>query len=241
MLPLKITLVQKIGKLKTRMASKLIRKNLSYSDRTGEVAFAVIMVIIINGYVALSNLNTGFLYIVFVNLGACAGWGFIDGFIYAISSSIERNNIRNKLEYLKSLIKEKKENTLDKVKSSLDDTFLVSFSDEGKEAIAKDIVANVQQASLKNDRILTKDDLLGWLSIILIYMTTGFLLALPFLILPDKLLAWFISNLIGILWLFWYGIQLGKSAGKHRLLLGISMSGMGLAFLIVSYLVWVIK
>ena len=98
-----------------------------------------------------------------------------------------------------------------------------------------------QQASIKNDRILTKDDLLGWLSIILIYMATGFSLALPFLILPDKLLAWFISNFLGILWLFWYGVQLGKSAGKHRLLLGILMAGIGIAFLTISYVVWVIQ
>jgi VIT1/CCC1 family predicted Fe2+/Mn2+ transporter len=223
------------------LARKLIRKNLSYTDRIGEIAFAVIMVIIINGYVALSDLNTGFLYIVFVNLGACAGWGFIDGFIYAISSSIERNNIRNKLKFLKSLSAEKDQNILDKVTSSLDDTFLVSFDQDGKEAIAKDIIANVPQASIKNDRILTKDDLLGWLSIILIYMATGFSLALPFLVLPDKLLAWFISNFLGILWLFWYGVQLGKSAGKHRLLLGILMAGIGIAFLTISYVVWVIQ
>ncbi len=199
------------------------------------------MVIIINGYVALSDLNTGFLYIVFVNLGACAGWGFIDGFIYAISSSIERNNIRNKLIFLKSLSAEKDQKILDEVTSGLDDTFLVSFDQDGKEAIANDIIVNVPQASIKNDRILTKDDLLGWLSIILIYMATGFFLALPFLVLPDKLLAWFISNFLGILWLFWYGVQLGKSAGKHRLLLGISMAGIGIAFLTISYVVWVIQ
>jgi hypothetical protein len=48
----------------------LARRHLSYTDRTGETAFAVIMVMIINGYIALSKLNTGFLYIVFVNLGA---------------------------------------------------------------------------------------------------------------------------------------------------------------------------
>ena len=49
-------------------------KYLSYADRTGEIAFAVLMVIIVNGYVALSDLNGGFPYIVAVNLGACATW-----------------------------------------------------------------------------------------------------------------------------------------------------------------------
>jgi len=75
----------------------LLSKYLTYTDRTGEAAFAVLMVIIINGYVALSDLNTGFTYIVAVNFGACLSWGTIDGLIYAISSAIERNNIRNKL------------------------------------------------------------------------------------------------------------------------------------------------
>jgi hypothetical protein len=90
-----------------KFEAKFATKYLSYTDRIGETAFAVVMVIIINGYVALSDLNTGFLYIVTVNIGACVSWGFIDGFIYAISSSIERNNLRKKLIFLKSVTREK--------------------------------------------------------------------------------------------------------------------------------------
>jgi hypothetical protein len=221
------------------LARRIIRGNLSYTDRTGEIAFAVIMVIIINGYVALSGLNTGFLYIVLVNIGACTAWGFIDGFIYAISSSIERNSVRNKMRFLKSLPKDDDQDVLGKVENSLDDTFLSSFDKAGKEAIARDIITHVQQASEENSKILIKSDLMGWLSIILIYMSTGFALALPFLVLPDKVIAWFISNLLGVLWLFWYGVQLGKNAGKYQLLLGFLMSGIGIVFLIVSYVVWV--
>ena len=215
---------------------------LSYTDRTGEIAFAVFMVIIINGYVALSNLNTGFLYIVAVNLGACGGWGFIDGFIYAISSSIDRNNLRNKLLFLKGLTQEKnlanQEDLAGKVEKQLDDTFLSSFSDEGKKEIAKNIVTYAPQATIEKNKLITKDEALGWLSIIGIYLTVGFLLALPFLVLPDKLLAWFISNFLGVIWLFWYGVQLGRSVGKDRLLLGFSMAAIGVVFLVVSYLVW---
>ncbi len=214
----------------------MARSYLSYSDMTGEVAFAVLMVIIINGYVALSNLNTGFLYIVVVNLGACAGWGFIDGIIYAISSSIERNNVRKKLRLLKSL--STKEHVLDKVEESLDDTFLSSFDKEGKKAIAQQIITHVSKASVEDNRIITKDEARGWLSIVLIYLAVGFLMALPFLVLTDKILAWFISNLAGTAWLFWYGVQLGKSAGKYRLLLGVTLAAVGVFFLVGSYLIW---
>lgn len=214
----------------------MARSSLSFSDLTGEVAFAVLMVIIINGYVALSNLNTGFLYIVVVNLGACAGWGFIDGIIYAISNSIERNNTRKKLRLLKSLSKQ--EHILNEVEKSLDDTFLSSFDEEGKKAVAQQIITHVSQASISDNRIITKDDVSGWLSIIALYLAVGFLMALPFLVLKDKTLAWFISNLACVAWLFWYGVQLGKSAGKYQLILGFTIAAVGVFFLIGSYILW---
>ena len=208
-------------------------KYLSYADRTGEIAFAVIMVIIINGYVALSKLNTGFIYIVIVNLGACLSWGLIDGLIYATSNSIERNNIRNKLLRLKKAV-----NTgyvLDTVKDSINDSFLAGFDDKGKEAIAKDIIANVPNASLEENKVFTKEELMGWLSIIAIYLAVGFLLALPFLVLNNKVFAWFVSNGVGVAWLFSYGVQLGKVAGKKRWLFGVLLAVLSILFLAWSY------
>ena len=211
-------------------------KYLSFADRTSEIAFAVIMVVIINGYVALSDLNSGFLYIVVVNLGACAVWGIIDGLIYAISSSIERNNVRNKLLMLKSSAKG--ENVVDSVKNSLDDTFLAGFDDEAKEAIAKEIINHVPHTDLGENKVITKQEAMGWLSIIGIYLFVGFTLALPFLVLHDKVLAWLISNIGGISWLFWYGVQLGKTAGKNRWFLGVLMAVISIVFLALSYFVW---
>lgn len=211
-------------------------KYLSYVDRIGEVAFAVLMVIIINGYVALSDLNTGFTYIVVVNLGACLSWGIIDGLIYAISSSIERNNLRNKLIQLKTSAKG--ENTLQKVKNNLNDTFLATFDDRGKEAIAKEIIAHVPNALLSKNQVITKEEVMGWLSIIGIYVVVGVLLALPFFMLPNKILAWLVSNSLGVAWVTWYGVQLAKAAGKNRWLLGAVMAAVSILFLVASYFVW---
>lgn len=214
----------------------MLSKYLSYTDRTGEIAFAVLMVIIINGYVALSDLNSGFVYIVAVNLGACFGWGMIDGLVYAISSSIDRNNIRNKLIKLKECVTCRQ--SLDKVVENFDDTFLASFDNEGKKAVAKEIIQHVPEATLGENKLLTRAELMGWLSIIGIYLTVGLLMALPFLVLPDKLMAWLISNGLGVAWVAWYGVQLGKAAGKNRWLLGSILAVVGIMFLVVSYIVW---
>jgi hypothetical protein len=217
------------------LASFLFSKYLSFADRTGEVAFAVIMVVIINGYVALSDLNSGFFFIVVVNLGACLSWGTIDGLIYAISSSIERNGIRNKLLQIKACID--CGDSVEKVKESLNDTFLEGFDEKGKEAIAKDILAYVPKTVLEDSQVLTKEEVMGWLSIIGIYLAVGFLLALPFLVLPNKVFAWFISNGFGVAWLFGYGVRLGKLAGRRGWVFGVLLAVISIGFLAWSYFV----
>src|SRR5512136_1328157 len=113
------------------MVLRLPKKYLSLTDRMGEMAFAVIMVIIINGYVALSDLNTGFWYIVGVNLVACWGWGFIDGLIYVISSSISRNEERKKAVLLKSAKSD--DTSVNEVKKAMGGTFLDVFDEQGKD------------------------------------------------------------------------------------------------------------
>jgi len=213
-----------------------LAKYLSFTDRMGETAFAVIMVIIINGYVALSDLNTGFWYIVGVNLVACWGWGFIDGLIYITSSSMNRNDERKKAILLKSAKGD--ETSMNEIKKAMDGTFLDAFDDGGKEKIAREMLKNSASVSVGVDRLVTKEEALGGFSIFLIYTITGFLLALPFLIMPNKLNAWLISNLIGSAFLFYYGTLLGKSLGRNRLLLGLVMAALGIWFLFLSYVVW---
>ena len=107
--------------------------------------------------------------------------GIIDGLINAILSSIERNGLRNKLMMLKSSVKGK--NVLVSVKKNLEDTFVGRLDEEGKEAIAKDIVTHVPHVSLGEGKAITRKEVMGWLSILGIYLTIGFLLALPFLVL----------------------------------------------------------
>jgi hypothetical protein len=218
------------------MHVELARKYLTYTDRMGETAFAVIMVIIINGYVALSELDTSFLYIVTVDIVACLGWGTIDGFIYVVSSAIDRNNRRNQISFFKLL--KNKESGISEVKKALRNTLVDHLDEKGKDIIARDLIENVSTVHLGSRKIVTRAEILGGLSILIIYLLVGFLLAIPYLILPNKIMGWLVSNLIGLIWLFWYGIQLGKIIGRHKLLLGFSVSMIGFIFLILSYLVW---
>ena len=202
----------------------------------GEAAFAVIMVIIINGYVALSDLNTDFWYIVGVNLVACIGWGFIDGLIYMTSSSIDRNEERKRAILLKNAKDD--ETPVNEIKKAMDGTFMDVFDDVGKEKIAREMLNNSERVSIGAERLITKKELLGGFSIFLIYIVSGFLLALPFLFMPNKFNVWIVSNLMGCTFLFYYGTLLGKSLGRNSFLLGVGMAGWGLFFLVLSYVLW---
>jgi VIT1/CCC1 family predicted Fe2+/Mn2+ transporter len=212
-------------------------KYLSYADKTSEIAFAALMVIIINAYVALVDLKVGILYIVLFTIGACISWGTIDGLIYATSSSIVRNNTQNKLRKLKASLNAPPTVVIEKVKENLNYTFLETFDDKGKEEIAKSIIAHVQNSSLSQYKIITKDEAIGCLSIIAIYLTVGFSLALPYIILQNKIYSWLVSNSLGVALLFWYGAQLGRCVGKNRWLLGLLMALVSIVFLVLSYLI----
>jgi hypothetical protein len=72
------------------MARHFAIRHLDWTDLVTETAVAVYMLVINNGYVALSQLNTQFYYIVVLDIGASFGWGFIDGFTYSIAQSIDR-------------------------------------------------------------------------------------------------------------------------------------------------------
>jgi hypothetical protein len=218
------------------MARRFAKRNLSFTDLISEAAEAVYMVVIINGYVALSNLNTQFYYIIGVDIGACIGWGFIDGFTYAIGGSIDRGNQANLIRKIQS--EKNPQKAIDNVVEELDDTFVSRYSDENKNSIAAEIVKDSAAVSDAKHRFMTSDELKGFAAIMLVYLVAGIGLSLPYLIFENKLHAWYVSNFLGIIWLFYYGFRVGRITGGKSLLIGLLTSSAGIAFLIISYLIY---
>ena len=193
------------------------------------------MLVIINGYVALSNLHTQFYYIVAVDIGASIGWGLIDGFAYAMSEAIVR---ANQVAIAEKIQSDAKDTSIDKIVDELGDTFLSQISYEGRRNIAAEILRNSSNVSIKEPKILTREDLAGLVSILGIYLSAGIALSISYVILPNKFNAWLVSNVIGIGWLFYYGYTIGKIGGQRRILLGLLTSLAGIAFLVLSYILY---
>ena len=209
---------------------------MSLTDWVTEAAEAVYMVVIINGYVAISQLNTQFLYIIAVDIGACLGWGFIDGFTYAIGNSIDRGKQADLIEEIDS--KNNSSKAIDGIVEELDDTVLSGLSDEKKRTLAADFVENSPGIPPVQRGFFTRGDWAGLASIMGIYLSAGFVLSFPYLIFPNKLDAWFVSNTIGIIWLFTYGFKVAKFSGGKRILIGLLTASAGIVFLFLSYIVY---
>ena len=215
------------------MARRFARKHLGFRDLITEAAVAVYMLVIINGYVALSQLNTQFYYIVAVDISASIGWGLIDGFTNVIGSTIDRGSQAALVKMIKS--EKTPGRSVGEIVKALDDTFISRFSDEGKRNIAVEVLRNSAVASEGDHRLATREDLAGLATILWIYLAAGMALSLPYVVLPDKLDAWLISNVVGIGWLFSYGYTVGRIAGQKRILVGLITSAAGIAFLVLSY------
>jgi hypothetical protein len=218
------------------MARRFARKHLDYTDIVTEAAAAVYMVIIINGYVSLSQLNTEFYYILAVDIGACVGWGFIDGFTYGVSGSIERGN---QAKFVREIQSEKDSNkAVNEVVGQLDDTFLSQYGDDAKRIIALEILKNSSKVSTIKKGFMTRDDLSGLAAILSIYLVAGIVLSFPYVILHNKIDAWILSNALGIIWLFYYGYKVGGILGEKKILIGFVTMSAGIVFLTISYLIY---
>ncbi len=211
------------------------RKHLDFSDLMTEAAAAVYMLVIINGYVQLSQLHTEFYYILAVDVGASVGWGLIDGFTYAIGQSISRGNDTIVVKRTQSADPEK---ALAAAQEGLDGTFVSGFSRDAKKAIAEEIVSKAPDAVVDKQGVFSREDLSGLVSILGVYLTAGLALSLPYVVFADKLIAWLVSNTIGIAWLFYFGYTVGRVTGQKRVLIGVLTSAVGIAFLALSYRVY---
>ena len=194
------------------------------------------MLVIINGYVELSQLHSLYYYIVAVDIGAAIAWGLIDGFTYAMSEVVARGN---QVATLKRIQSAGPMQSIEGIIDKLDGTFLSQFNYEGRKNIASEILRNSNNLSVRNHKFITREDLAGLASILGIYLAAGSALSIPYLVLPDKLTAWLVSNMIGIGWLFYYGYTVGKIGGHMKILTGLLASLVGIAFLVISYFIYV--
>jgi hypothetical protein len=212
-----------------------VRRYLSPADRLAEVLCGLIMVLSFTLVAApqVGEGPEGVRTLLLATIGCNLAWGIIDGALFVLAAMTQRG------QRLK---------TFQAVKAARDETAAVEIiRHELGARIPEDAPAEIRNhlyramvpviAKIKEPpRLMTGDDLLGGLSILLLEVLCTLPAAVPFLLMNDHWLALRTSNLLLVLLLFavgykWGGTAIGKpwTTGLAMLSIGASLVAVALA------------
>jgi VIT1/CCC1 family predicted Fe2+/Mn2+ transporter len=134
-------------------------------------------------------------------LACCLAWGIVDGVFYAWEAHYEAKK-KNQI------IRDAKQAMSDQAISGVDNSFVDSFADYLDEGDRKQLVQNVTRklAAAEEVKVPIKQDLIAIGLAVLLVVGAAIVVLIPFYIVPDILNALLVSNLAGIVLLFFMGI-----------------------------------
>jgi VIT1/CCC1 family predicted Fe2+/Mn2+ transporter len=134
-------------------------------------------------------------------------WGIVDGIFYAWEAHYEAKK-------KKQIIRQANQSLDDSAASGVDDAFTDSFADYLDEKERKLLVDNVTKklAEAEEVKVPIKQDLVTIGTAILLVLGTAVVIVIPFYIIPNVLDALLVSNLAGIVLLFFMGVWREESS-----------------------------
>jgi VIT1/CCC1 family predicted Fe2+/Mn2+ transporter len=170
---------------------------------SAEPMFGVMMVIC---FTSVIRANPAFIsryldLLIETALFCCLAWGIVDGVFYAWEAHYEAKK-KNQI------IRDAKQASNDRAVSGVDDSFADSFAEYLNEEERKQLSQNVARklAAAEEVKVPLKQDLVTIGMAVLLVVGAAIVVLIPFAIVPDILNALLISNLAGILLLFFMGI-----------------------------------
>ncbi len=140
-------------------------------------------------------------------LACCLAWGIVDGVFYAWEAHYEakKKNL---------IIRDAKKALRDQAATGVDDSFADSLADYLDEEERKQLVDNViaKLAESEEVKVPIKQDLVTIGMAIFLVVGAAVVVILPFLVIPNVLDALLVSNLTGIVLLFFVGIWREESS-----------------------------
>jgi hypothetical protein len=210
-----------------------VRRYLSPADRLAEVLCGLIMVLSFTLVAApqVGEGPEGVRTLLLATIGCNLAWGIIDGVLFVLAAMTQRG------QRLK---------TIQAVKDACDETAAVEIIRNELDArIPEDAPAEIRNhlyramvpviAKIKEPpRLMTGDDFLGGLSILLLEVLCTLPAAVPFLLMNDHWQALRTSNLLLVLLLFAVGYKWGGAAIGRPWTIGLTMLFIGTSLVAVA-------
>lgn len=167
-------------------------------------------------------------------LGAVTAWGIIEGVLYAMSEVLARRERYRLLQYVQTSESEEEADTA--ISNELDFILEPITNDEQRHALHRQIRAHLSQAQPQAVG-LKREDVIGAVATVLLYVIAVLPSLLPLLILPnDTEMAIHISNLVSFLVIFATGYLWGIHTDANPWKIGLLLSSVCLAMVLVAKL-----
>jgi len=160
-------------------------------------------------------------------VGCNIAWGLIGGVMALVDAKLERGRVPRLMRAVRSAADD--DEALAAIEEAYDDALTAVTSEEERERLYRQILDRARKAEPPRTRT-RKDDLLGALGVFCLVVLTTVPAVVPFLLIPNRLVALRVSNalLVGLLFLvgYWGGRLTNANpwrAGLTMLLVGVAV------------------
>ena len=167
-------------------------------------------------------------------IGCNAAWGIIDGVLYMMNSTFDRNR---RIRFARAIASAPDEAAaLAAIRNELDPHLGSVTGVEDREQLYRSIRNSLAHGQLPQRTGLLRDDVMGAISIFCIALVAALPAVLPLLLIDQPWLALRVSNLLVVGLMFVVGYHWAKYVDANRWLAGLGLLGLGLALVAVAIL-----
>ncbi len=201
------------------------KRALEPSDRIAEVLFGLIMVLTFTGSLSVAEAGRDDIRAMLVGaLGCNIAWGIIDAVFYLMGCLAEKGRTLSTLFAIRGASDQRHANAL--LLEALPQAFVSVLQPAEVDSLRQRIVALPEPPSRAR---LDGSDWRGAVAVFLLVFFSTFPVAVPFIVMQDKMTALRVSNAIAITMLFVAGAGYGRVVGRSPWLVGVGMVALGSA------------
>lgn len=199
-------------------------------DRISEVLFGLIMALTFTCTISITQSDRASVNDMLIAALSCnAAWGFVDAVLYVLMARTNQGRDFTILNFVR-----KSKNTakaLQFITDALPSVIAKVLQPDEVKKIRERILQLPEPRATRKEKFKDYRVAVG---IFFLVLFSTFPVAAPFIFINDLRTALRISNIIGILMLFFCGWRLGKYAGRNHFFMGITMSILGIVLVLVT-------
>ena len=190
-------------------------------DRSSEVLFGLIMALTFTSTFEVATAGRTDVKTMLIGaLGCNLAWGIVDGVMFVVTRSIEKHRFHARIGAVQAAAPAEGARILE---AELPDGWDQLIDARDLERLAE----RARTLSLSAPPGLTGSDYRAGVAVFFLCFASTFPVALPFLLFDDLFVAARVSDATALVMLFVIGTRLGRHAGRHPVLVGLTMVGIG--------------